>query len=407
MIKCPTCGKELDETREICPECGAPLGAPADANPTATSSQDSTAEALNPTADAESAAPTEPAAPAAEGIAQQTGSPAEAAAPAEPGNPAVPEPPEAVPAPPLTEPAPQEAAPVPPVPAEMPVPAPEGSVPAPGAPAFVPQEMPGTAPQLNPDGTMAFPVRRRNPLKIILPIVGAVIILVVAGILTFNYIDHDNHYKAAKQLMDGGEYAEARAAFVELDGFRDSRERVEECDIREYNSYVQSLNVYLLFTLLDAQKAEEICNLTYQVWYNSIFNKSDSETKKYMVYGGDFNDALANLYADYTVKSKLESIQSGQTTVAGYYQRLRNPSAEFTECYEAAKDLQAAYTALTDLALSPSGSLNTYVDSKSEKIEDFLTAYKQLKTLVPEEKENPYADEEESSVSSEFSSEAE
>ena len=73
-------------------------------------------------------------------------------------------------------------------------------------------------------------------------------------------------------------------------------------------------------------KAEEAGNLIKSVWYNAIYEERDNTTDKYTRPDGffvdDFNDALANLFADTTFTEIIEEIKENQKVVSGYMKDL-------------------------------------------------------------------------------------
>lgn len=183
----------------------------------------------------------------------------------------------------------------------------------------------------------------------------AVIVLIV-GIVLGNAMKKQSEEKAA---------AEARAA------------------------YIEALNDLVWESLSGAAEAESMCNLTYKVWYDTIYEEYRSETAAYTKSGGkyndDFNTSLAKLYtADSTISTCAE-IEANQAVVADLMKSLQSPTDEFEKCYDVAMDLYSAYNKLTDLALEPQGSLRDYGDNFAEYVSDYMDAYDKLDLLIPEE----------------------
>lgn len=151
--------------------------------------------------------------------------------------------------------------------------------------------------------------------------------------------------------------------------------------------YFANLELATTTMLVGASEAESAGNLIKSVWYNTIYEEWDSETDKYTRSNGygfndDFNDSLQALFADYSFKSKISSIKSNQETVAGLMKLLQNPPEEYTEAYEAIKDLYAAYLDLTGLAISPSGSLQTFSNNFNNADQETLNCYNAMKLYV-------------------------
>lgn len=154
-------------------------------------------------------------------------------------------------------------------------------------------------------------------------------------------------------------------------------------------AYIASLNELRAQTIRGGSVAEKMCNLTKQVWYNTIYEERDSITDKYTRSGGvfhdDFNTSLSLLYAEDNTATVISGLQASRELVDGIMADLQNPPAEFAACYEAADSLYDAYCGLIDLAVSPSGSLKTYSENFSKYDEDLLKYYNKLEALIPSE----------------------
>lgn len=116
-------------------------------------------------------------------------------------------------------------------------------------------------------------------------------------------------------------------------------------------------------------EAEEAGGLIHDVWYNTIFNESDSETDKYTKnafgdFNDDFNDSLETLYADPEFTEKIESIESNQDDVVSNMKELTNPPDKYKEAYASLKTLYSDYMEFSNLVLEPSGkNIFTYTES--------------------------------------------
>ena len=154
-------------------------------------------------------------------------------------------------------------------------------------------------------------------------------------------------------------------------------------------AYIASLNELRAQTIRGGSVAEKMCNLTKQVWYNTIYEERDSITDKYTRSGGvfhdDFNTSLSLLYAEDNTATVISGLQASRELVDGIMADLQNPPTEFAACYEAADSLYDAYCGLIDLAVSPSGSLKTYSENFSKYDEDLLKYYNKLEALIPSE----------------------
>lgn len=154
-------------------------------------------------------------------------------------------------------------------------------------------------------------------------------------------------------------------------------------------AYIEALNDLVWESLEGAADAESMCNLTYMVWYDTIYEEYRSETAEYTrsggVYHDDFNTSLAKLYTADSTISTCAGIEANQADVASLMKYLQSPAEEFEKCYDVAMDLYSAYNKLTDLALEPKGSLRDYSDNFAEYVSDYMDAYDKLDLLIPEQ----------------------
>lgn len=154
-------------------------------------------------------------------------------------------------------------------------------------------------------------------------------------------------------------------------------------------AYITSLNELKTQTIHDGSIAETVCNLTKLVWYSTIHEKKNSAIDKYTRLNGgygafhdDFNTSLSVLYADDDIQTIVSSLRENRTFIDGIMADLQNPPAEFAACYEAANSLYDAYYGLVDLAISPSGSYNTYSANFSKYDDDLTKYYNKLEALI-------------------------
>lgn len=155
------------------------------------------------------------------------------------------------------------------------------------------------------------------------------------------------------------------------------------------NTYIDNLTSIRETAMTGAITSEEVCILTHDVWYNTIFEERDFDTNPYTQdasgsFNEDFNDSIKALYADEDIKAKLSDIQSNRALVDAFMKRLQNPTEEFEDCYDTLDTMYDAYCGLTDLATSPSGSLTSFTESYRAYDGDFARAWEKLATQIPE-----------------------
>ncbi len=161
---------------------------------------------------------------------------------------------------------------------------------------------------------------------------------------------------------------------------------------KAFNSYIDNLTEISMIMLTGGAKAEELNNLTAKVWRNSIYEESDPETDEFTkdsrgIFYDDFNDALSSLYFDNSTQESISEIEKNQELVQLMMKDLQNPPDDLENCYETVTDLYTAYRSLTDLAINPSGSLQSFSEAKNEKVDTFLDLFKRLESQIPDKKE--------------------
>lgn len=166
----------------------------------------------------------------------------------------------------------------------------------------------------------------------------------------------------------------------------------KQVKMKAIHEYRDNINIILSDMLSSGSEAEKLMNLTSSVWSNSIFKKSSSETDKYTKPKGyfvsDFNTALKNLFEDSSIATKQKNIQSTRSEVEDTMKKLQNPPDEYKEIYGTIMDLYSSYEATIDLSLNPQGNIQSFNNSKTEKINKFTDQYKKLQAQLPNNTEN-------------------
>lgn len=181
-------------------------------------------------------------------------------------------------------------------------------------------------------------------------------------------------------LVVGGATAFGVTQYQKKEAAEKYAQRIEE--------YSDNLKLATFTMLTGASDAESSANLIKQVWYNAIYEKRDDKTDKYTrpkgYFVSDFNDALGNLYADSTFSSKIGNIEDNQDTVNTLMKKLKNPPDEYKAAYDAVSVLYDAYISLTNCAIDPSGSLQTYSSTFNDADTNTLNAYKAMEIYLDE-----------------------
>ena len=149
-----------------------------------------------------------------------------------------------------------------------------------------------------------------------------------------------------------------------------------------YGDQLESVTYTMLSGAADAETA---CNLIKSVWYNAIFEESDPETDPFTRRDGgtgsfysDFNTALSLLFIDADFIADIDAIEDNQAEVKEAIQALADPPEQYQSAYDDLMDFYDAYLILTNLACSPSGSLQSYADDFNTADTATLTAYNRM-----------------------------
>lgn len=200
--------------------------------------------------------------------------------------------------------------------------------------------------------------KRRKKKKIIISVI-AFLIVILAIIVIACVVNVTNQKKAE----------EAAAA-------------AEAARVQEVNDYASNLELASFTMLTGASTAEEAGTLIHDVWYDTIFDEHNADTSKYTSGNSDFNDSLSELFSDEEFQDKISSIKSNQATVNELMQELTNPPAEYEEAYDTLKNYYDAYLELTNLAISPTGSLQSYTDDFNEADSNVLKYYNAMDVYI-------------------------
>ena len=119
--------------------------------------------------------------------------------------------------------------------------------------------------------------------------------------------------------------------------------------------------------LAGGSDSESLCNLTYRVWGNAIYEDRDEETDKYTRPDGyfvsDFNIALENLYADENTQTTVSRIEENKCSVKKIMKELRTVPEGLEDCFDSVMSLNEVYNKLTNMAVNPTGSYQKFGDT--------------------------------------------
>lgn len=151
----------------------------------------------------------------------------------------------------------------------------------------------------------------------------------------------------------------------------------------EYYSNMETVS----YTMINgAAEAETAGNLIKRVWYNAIYKERDAETDKYTMENGkfvdNFNNALANLFADEDFITSISEIETNQFEVTNLMKSLKNPPKKYEEAYMILEVFYDDYLKLTISVTSPTGSLQTFSEDFNTCVLDTVNSYEKVKLYL-------------------------
>ncbi len=152
------------------------------------------------------------------------------------------------------------------------------------------------------------------------------------------------------------------------------------------SQYKKDLSSAVSLMWLGGYQAESAGSLIHDVWYNTIYEKSDYTTDKYTKIGStfhdDFNTSLFLLQYSDEFTSKTDSIRRNQETVENLIKKLQNPPEDQKSAHVALMNLYDSYIDMVNLALTPSGNLNSYTTNFNNADSSFSKYYKAIQIYV-------------------------
>ena len=96
----------------------------------------------------------------------------------------------------------------------------------------------------------------------------------------------------------------------------------------------------------------------------------------------DFNKALSLLAAHPTTVNKKAEIENGRREVTNMYLSLGNSPVGLERAQQLADDLYAAFDILVSLSVNPTGSFQSYSESRRDSIDEFMRQYRLLSDII-------------------------
>ncbi len=249
--------------------------------------------------------------------------------------------------------------------------------------------------------------RRKKKSRTILSIILAAVMCISAcAVLIVAYERDKANQEAIQASIDQQLAEESRLEQERLEAERLEQERLEqekaEAERLEQErleqerlakekarlEYIDALKNFSLYAAFGCVQAADTSRSIVLVWYDSIYHVYSEETAAYTQTNGkfneDFNVSLQKLLKSEGIIENHRIISENKAAVDNYYKQLLNPTKEFEECYDLAKKLYQSYYELTMLALMPSGSLNSYSETRTKLIEETAKFRNELELLIPQ-----------------------
>ena len=191
-------------------------------------------------------------------------------------------------------------------------------------------------------------------------------------------VDEVGKEKAKKGLIAAG--IVVLGIIIAFFGYRSyNNQQKEKAKIK----YGEDIELTTMEMLVGASSAEQAGGLIHDVWYDTIYENDRATTKAYTKdkngrYYDDFNTSLGVLFVDESFRETIDSITENQEAVRTHMKDLKSPPAEYEDAYEDIKTLYDWYTKFTELAVNPSGNLQSYTSSFNEADQGFMNAYKTM-----------------------------
>jgi hypothetical protein len=173
---------------------------------------------------------------------------------------------------------------------------------------------------------------------------------------------------------------------------RQYKEKLSHAIETIYNSYVDAQPMTKMYS--------EIWNVTikgdvYTDRLASYFNVDEGEIVRdlpssssrrfgrYFIKEGDFETGLKIIYNIKQKDGTIGNLESGRDGLKNQLVKLNNPSKNYEEIYNKVLDYYSSYEKYMDLAISPSGSYNTYTNSVNSLSSEVESQYNILKISMP------------------------
>lgn len=169
--------------------------------------------------------------------------------------------------------------------------------------------------------------------------------------------------------------------------------------------YKEDLQTVADEMLDNATKTEAILDQYAVVWDHSIkskgaipvaemtaltgFEQSDVEEYFEINTAGnipeDFSTNIHSLNAYYEDSGELEDIRNAADSIKSKMAELNDPPGEFEKAYDEVLNMYNYTEEYIEMALNPSGSLQSFNENKNQLASDIISVYKRIEVIMPSE----------------------
>lgn len=178
------------------------------------------------------------------------------------------------------------------------------------------------------------------------------------------------------------------------------------CSSKDTKEYGKDLKTIADEILENSADAEELLNGYSKIWSFSIESGSaisvenvsaEMALDEEVIRGyfelnsignvsGDFSSNVNSLNSYYRASGKLDKVEKLSTEIKNKISDLSNPPSDYEKAFDEVLDMYAYSQEYTEMALNPTGSLQSFNENKSKLSSDILEKYRKIEALTPDEK---------------------
>ena len=178
------------------------------------------------------------------------------------------------------------------------------------------------------------------------------------------------------------------------------------CSSKDAKEYGENLKTIADEILENSADAEELLNGYSKIWSFSIESGSAISVENVsaemaldedVIRGyfelnsignvpGDFSSNVNSLNSYYRASGKLDKVEKLSTEIKNKISDLNNPPSDYEKAFDEVLDMYAYSQEYTEMALNPTGSLQSFNENKSKLSSDILEKYRKIEALTPDEK---------------------